>query len=113
MRIRTLSEALRSLKKRFRKNVIENRIMGILAWFQLALMVGMTCSYLVIQASVTYAISLVEARPHQPANIDWLGKIWWIGFWSFTIGLPILVLILGIGGVLPGTRRKSRHGHLA
>jgi ABC-type Fe3+ transport system permease subunit len=109
MRIGTFPEALRSLKERYRKNVIENRVMMVLLWVQLALIVGFFCSYLVIRVSSTYAIGFVEAHPHQPANIDWLANVSWIGFWLFVVGLPILALILGSMGILPGTRRKSRY----
>lgn len=110
MKTGTFSEALHSLRERFRKNVMENRAMRICLWVQLALIFGMTCSYLVASATGTYVVRLTEMHPHQPVNLDWLGTVDWISFWSLTIGLPILVLILSLGGVLPGTRRKNERG---
>ena len=74
---------------------------------------GMFCLYLVISVSTAYEVGQIESHPHQPVSIDWLPDVGWFGFWSFVIGLPILALILGIAGVLPGTRRKSRYDHVA
>jgi hypothetical protein len=62
-------------------------------------------------ASIRYTFGQIEAHPHQP--IDEHSNIVWIGFWSFVIGLPILALILGIEGILPGTRRKRGNDHVA
>jgi ABC-type Fe3+ transport system permease subunit len=113
MRIGTFSEALHSLKERFRKNIIENKVMVILLWCQLALMLGILCLYLVIRVSTAYEIGQIDAHPHQRASIDWLSNAGWIGFWLFMIGLPVVALILGIWGILPGTRRKDRYDHVA
>jgi ABC-type Fe3+ transport system permease subunit len=107
MRVGTFSEALPSLRERCRKNIIKNRVMMILLWCQLALMLGIFCLYLVVRVSTAYEVSQIDAHPHQPASIDWLPNVGWIGFWLFVIGLPIIALILGICGVLPGTRRKK------
>lgn len=108
MKIGTFAEAIQSLKERCRKNIIESRAMMIALWFQLALIVGILCSYLVVRASAAYAITLIEVHPHQPAPsiISEFPNLWLIGFWLFTVGLPILTLILGIRGILPGTRKK-------
>lgn len=107
--------ALRSLKARYRKNVIENRAFMVLLWIQMALIAGMLCSYLVIRLSAAYAIDQIGAHPHQPASIDIvsLANFWRIGFWVFTIGLPIVALILGISGILPGTHRRPRYDRVA
>ena len=113
MRIGTFSEALHSLKERYRKNIIENKMMMVLLWVQLALMVGLICLDLVTSVSSTYAIGFIKAHPHQTVSIDWLANVSWIGFWLFVVGLPILALILGSMGILPGTRRKSRYDHAA
>ena len=113
MKTGTFPEAFCSLKERFRKNIIKNRVMMIFLWCQLAVMLGMFCLYLVISVSTAYEVGQIESHPHQPVSIDWLPDVGWFGFWSFVIGLPILALILGIAGVLPGTRRKSRYDHVA
>jgi hypothetical protein len=109
MKTNALTDALYSLKERYRMN-LESRVVRIFLWVQLALIVGFTCSYLAVRASIAYAIGQIEAHPHEPAssNIDSLPHLWMISFWSFTIGLPILALILGIRGILPGTRRKKQ-----
>jgi hypothetical protein len=112
MKIGIFSEALVSLRERWRKN-LQSRIVRIFLWVQLSLIFGMVCSFLVILASIRFTVSQIEIHPHQPVSIDWLGNVWWIGFWSFAVGLPILTLILGICGILPGTRRKDRHDHVA
>jgi hypothetical protein len=112
MKIGTFSEALVSLRERWRKN-LQSRVVRIFLWVQLSLIFGMICSFLVIWASMRYTIGQTEAHPHQPISIDWLGNVWWIGFWSLTIGLPVVVLIFGLLGILPGTRRKDRHEHVA
>lgn len=108
MKIGTFSEAMHSLKKRFRKNVIENRGFMICLWVQAALIVGFLLSYLVGIASIAVEARLIKAHPHQPVSIDWLLVTWLIGFLSSVIGLPVIALIWGIRGVLPGTRRKKR-----
>jgi H+/Cl- antiporter ClcA len=112
MRIGTFSEALRSLKERYRQN-LKNRAVVIALWCSLAVMLGIFCSYLVIWVSIRFTVGQIEAHPHQPVSIDWYPNVWWIGYWLFAVGLPILTLILGIIGILPGTRRKSRHEHVA
>jgi hypothetical protein len=108
MKTGTFPEAFCSLKERFQKNIFENRVMMIFLWCQSALILGMVCLYLVIGASTAYEIRQIEAHAHQPASIDWLLSVGWTGFWLFTIGLPILTLILGIAGFLPGTHRKIK-----
>jgi ABC-type Fe3+ transport system permease subunit len=112
MKIGTFPEAFHSLKERYRKS-FESRIVRIFLWVQLSLILGMICSYLVIWASIRFTVGQIEAHPHQLAKIDWLGNVWWIGFWLFTIGLPVVALILGVFGILPGTRRKDRYDHVA
>jgi ABC-type Fe3+ transport system permease subunit len=115
MKSNALIEALRSLKARYRKNVIENRATRIMLWVQAALIAGLFLSNLLIQVSARYAISQIKAHPHQPAtvNIVSLANCWLVGFWIFTIGLPIVVLILGISGILPGTHRRPRYDRVA
>jgi Ni/Fe-hydrogenase subunit HybB-like protein len=100
--------ALRSLKARFKKNVIENRASMILLWAQIGLIFGMFCSILVIRLSAACAIDQIGAHPHQPAAIDIvsLANFWRIVFWVFTIGSTIVSLILSISGILPGTHRR-------
>ena len=73
---------------------------------QMALIVGFICLYLAIRVSTAYTFGQIEAHPHEPVSIDWLANVGWIGFWLFVIGLPLLTLILGICGILPGTHRK-------
>ena len=113
MKIGTFTEARHSLVERFRKNVFGHRGMMIALWCQLALMLGILGLYLVIRVSTAYEIGQIDAHPRQPASIDWLPNVEWIGFWLFTIGLPVVALILGVCGILPGTRRKDRYDHVA
>ena len=113
MKIGTFTEARHSLVERWRKNILKNRGMMIFLWCQLALMLGILCLYLVIRVSTAYEIGQIEAHPHQRASIDWLPNVGWIGFWLFTIGSPVVALILGVCGILPGTRRKDRYDHVA
>jgi hypothetical protein len=113
MKIGTFTEAIQSLKQRYWKNIIENRVMMILLWCQLALMLGNLCLYLVIRVSTAYEIGQIDAHSYRPAGIDWLQNFEWLGFWLFTIGLPVVALILGVCGILPGTRRKDRYDHVA
>ena len=87
MKIGTFSEALHSLFEKYR-SVFQHRGFMIALWCQLALIVGMVCSYLIVRAS---------------SDI----QIVWSGFAVFIVGLPALTLGLGIGGVLPGTHRKK------
>jgi hypothetical protein len=88
MKIGTFTEARHSLVKGYRKNMLGHRGVMIALWCQLAFIVGMICLYLFIRASV--ADVMVSA-----------------GFWLFVIGLPVLTLVLGIYGILPGTRHKK------
>lgn len=108
MKIGTFSGAMHSLKEGFRKNGIENRIFMIFLWAQMALIVGFLLSYLVVVASTAFEARLIQAHPHQLVSIDWLPVTCAIGFLLFVIGLPVIAFILGIRGVLPGTRRKKR-----
>ncbi len=112
MKIGTFTEARHSLVEGFRKNVLGHRGVMVALWFQLALMVGNLCCYLVIRVFTTYEIGQIEAHPLQPARIDWLPNVDWIGFWLLMIGLPVIALILGVCGILPGTHRKDRNNHL-
>ena len=108
MKIGTFTDARHSLVVRFRRNVLGHRGMMIALWCQLALMLGTLCLYLVIRVSTAYETGQIDAHPSQPASIDRLPNVEWIGLWLFTIGLPVAALILGICGILPGTRRKGR-----
>ena len=82
----------------------------IALWCQLALMLGLGCSYLVVRVSVCHALGQVEAHPDhsESASLAMLPKIWTFGFWAFVVGLPMLALILGACGILPGTHRKKQ-----
>jgi len=113
MKIGTFTEARHSLVERFRKNVLGHRGVMIGLWCQLGLMLGTMCLYLVISVSTAYEIGRIDVHPRQPASIYWHPNIEWIGFWSFVIGLPVVALILGVCGILPGTRRKDRYDHVA
>jgi hypothetical protein len=108
MKIGTFTEARHSLVERFRKN-LKNRGFVIALWCQLALIMGITCLYLVIEISIAIALRQVGAHPNQPAsiNMDLLATIWMAGFWVFVIGLPVVALALGICRILPGTHRKK------
>jgi ABC-type Fe3+ transport system permease subunit len=108
MKANALTDALYSLKERYRKN-LESRVVRIFLWVQLAFIVGMVCGYLAIQASVTYAINQIQSHPPPPAqsSVEMLPDFWTISCWSLIIGLPIVALILGIQGILPGTRKKN------
>ena len=113
MKIGTFTEARHSLVERFRKNVLGHRGMMIALWCSLAVMLGIFCLDMVIRVSTAYEVGQIEAHPHQLASIDWLSNVEWIGLWLFTIGLPVVALILGVCGILPGTRRKIRYDHVA
>jgi hypothetical protein len=105
MKIGTFTEARRSLVGRFRKNVLGHRGIMIALWCQLALIVGIACVYLVIRVS----LGQVKAHPNQSASasMDMLSVVSRTGFGIFVIGLPVLILALGICGILPGTHRKK------
>jgi hypothetical protein len=105
MKIGTFTEARHSLVERFRK-MLGDRGFMILLWCGLAVMLGFCCCDLVNRISTAYEVGQIEAHPNQPASIVWLSNVELIGFCLCTIGLPIAALILGITGVLPGTRRK-------
>ena len=87
MKIGTFTEARHSLVEKYR-DMFRRRYVVIAFWCQLALIVGMLCTYLVVRTS---------------ADI----QIVWTGFAVFIVGLPALTLGLGIGGILPGTQRKK------
>jgi hypothetical protein len=112
MKIGTFTEARHSLVEKYR-DMFRRRYVVIALWCQLALMLGILCLYLVIRVSIAYEIGQIDAHPRQPASIDWLPNVDWIGFWLFTIGLPVVALILGVCGILPGKRRKDRYDHVA
>jgi hypothetical protein len=107
MKIGTFSEAFHPLRANWRKKILENRVMRIFLWCQLALMLGIFCLYLVLRICTAYAVGQIEVHPDERASIDWCSNVGWIGFWLLAVGLPILAMILGIGGVLPGTHRKK------
>ncbi len=87
MKIGTFTEARHSLVERFRKKVLGHRGAMIALWCQLALIIGMVCLYLMVQTSVAHLV--------------------WAAFGVFVIGLPLLALVLGVSGILPGTHRKK------
>ena len=81
---------------------------------QLALILGMVCSYLAILGFIAHTIGQVKTHPHEPVSgIGDLPNSCVISFWSLMIGLPVIALILGIWGILPGTRRKDRYDNVA
>jgi hypothetical protein len=108
MKIGTFTEARHSLVERFRRN-LKNRPFVIALWCQLALIVGMACSYLVIIVSVAITLRQSNAHPNQsaPSDLDLFATTGMAGFWVFVVGLPVVVLALGICGILPGTHRKK------
>jgi len=106
MKIGTFSEALSSLKIEFRQTFTIRRNL-IALWCQLASIIGFICSALVIRASVTYLVNHATAHPPEPL-LDKAPLFLKIAALSFPIGLPLLALILGMYGILPGTRRKER-----
>jgi hypothetical protein len=81
----------------------------IALWCQVALLLGMPCSYLVVKISIAHALGQVQAQSPQSASdsLNMLSVIWTAGFWGFVVGLPVLALILGFCGILPGTHRKK------
>jgi len=93
MKIGTFMEARHSLIKKYR-DIFRRRYVTIALWCQLALIVGMLGTYLVVRIS---------------ADI----QVVWTGFAVLIVGLPALMLGLGIGGILPGTQRRSRYDHVA
>ena len=93
MKTNPLIDALRSLKDRFCKNI---RTFMISFWFVLANTVGFLIWLRFVFIHDDSGMPMI--RPHPYSHYS---------FWIFIVGLPILVVILGILGYLPGTRKKK------
>lgn len=101
MRIGTSTEAVSSLGVRYRKTM-KSRATVVCLWVQAALTVAFLCTGLIIGASVAYTI---HSHKPVPGSLDW--RVW---YWSFVSGLPVTALMLGLGGFLPGTGKRSQTG---
>ena len=69
------------------------------------------CSFIVgIVVFAVFGYVMVQSSPNptNPASLDdYKVRLIMVVDWLFPIGLPIIALILGICGVLPGTRSKK------
>jgi hypothetical protein len=95
MKTGTFPETFRLMKERFRKS---GRIWIILFWYLGAKITCITLWYL----SILYLINIGS----YPTNENSLSTLKYVTFVCI-LGVPSCFLILGLLGVLPGTRRKE------
>jgi hypothetical protein len=99
MRIGSFTEARHSLVEKYHK-FFRHRGVVIALWCQLALIIGMVCLYVVIRFALPWSFHDNDTTfRHKEIIAAVVGMI-------SIVGLPILALILGVRGVLPGTWRK-------
>jgi len=79
----------------------------VILWMVAAYIVGFTIAWLAIKVSWAYFTHQTEAhREPGTFGIDGLQHFW---MWLFTLGLPILAMIFGVRGILPGTRGTKQN----
>jgi ABC-type multidrug transport system permease subunit len=97
MKIGTFPEAFNSLKDKYSKNV---RTLVILAWFLFGQILGTICWYFYMRMSLG---RFMDGRHDEPSLTSLS-----YGSYLCLLVLPFIFMILGVLGILPGTRKKKQ-----